>query len=197
MNITYHEKFPSGMEFSALQLFITTLGEKLLPIFGDKEQAVNVLIKNLSIENTLIAMYDQKVVGILAIQTHKRSFLNPTIKTMVNEYGILKGFYRYAKALLLYHKVNVDEWHIEGIAVSEEMRGLGIGAELIQLMENNARKNGIKKITLDVINTNPKAKKLYERLGFIKTKEVYISPFNWIYGFKFQSVTGMTKFLSS
>ncbi|MDO8639037.1 MAG: GNAT family N-acetyltransferase [Candidatus Daviesbacteria bacterium] len=58
----------------------------------------------------------------------------------------------------------------EAIYVKEEFRGQGIGTELIKKSEKISRKNGFNKIGLGVNPTlNPKAKSLYERLGYKNT----------------------------
>ncbi|MDO8570059.1 MAG: GNAT family N-acetyltransferase [Candidatus Daviesbacteria bacterium] len=56
---------------------------------------------------------------------------------------------------------------MEDAYVKEEFRGQGIGTKLIEESEKISRKNGFNKIGLAVNPTlNPKAKSLYERLGY-------------------------------
>ncbi|RFU70601.1 GNAT family N-acetyltransferase [Peribacillus saganii] len=53
-----------------------------------------------------------------------------------------------------------------GIAVLKEFWGFGIGKSLLKQSIAWADANGIKKITLHVLETNEKAIRLYEKLGF-------------------------------
>ncbi|SMQ77860.1 Protein N-acetyltransferase, RimJ/RimL family [Bacillus sp. OV166] len=53
-----------------------------------------------------------------------------------------------------------------GVCVLKEYWGYGIGKNLLKETINWADKNGIKKITLNVLETNHKAKILYENYGF-------------------------------
>ncbi|WP_426980093.1 N-acetyltransferase family protein [Bacillus pseudomycoides] len=53
-----------------------------------------------------------------------------------------------------------------GVCVLKEFWGYGIGKNLLKEYMSWADANGIKKMTLNVLETNGKAIKLYERLGF-------------------------------
>lgn len=53
-----------------------------------------------------------------------------------------------------------------GVCVLKDFWGYGIGKKLLKESISWADANGIKKITLNVLETNDKAIKLYERLGF-------------------------------
>jgi RimJ/RimL family protein N-acetyltransferase len=53
-----------------------------------------------------------------------------------------------------------------GVCVLKEFWGYGIGKNLLNGSVSWADSNGVKKITLNVLETNEKAIKLYERFGF-------------------------------
>ena len=113
--------------------------------------------------------------------------------TMVRIYGKLSGLIRMAGLATLHHQTGENELYIDGIAVQPEMRGKGIGTQLFNLLESTALENRIKTISLDVVDTNPKAKSLYERLGFVVIREQEIRPLNLFIRFPFKSVTFMSK----
>jgi ribosomal protein S18 acetylase RimI-like enzyme len=52
------------------------------------------------------------------------------------------------------------------IEVHRDWRGSGVGAALIQHGAEWARQNGVELIALSVLDSNPRARSLYERLGF-------------------------------
>ena len=58
---------------------------------------------------------------------------------------------------------------MDGIAVKEGNRGRGIGKQLFIELEKFANQSKMTSIKLDVIDENPKAKKLYESIGFVPT----------------------------
>lgn len=68
-----------------------------------------------------------------------------------------------------------DEYYIDSLAVSPNARGKGIGQELIQAAEKKAAASGYARIALIVVQENPRARALYERLGYVKNKEKIIN----------------------
>ena len=66
-------------------------------------------------------------------------------------------------------------WHsadkvaeIETVSILPEFRGLGIGANLMEAIYAEARKEGVKELSLLSVAANPKAIAFYERQGFIQ-----------------------------
>jgi len=59
------------------------------------------------------------------------------------------------------------EGHITNIAVHPEFRGSGIGSLLMEGLINEARKEGISRLTLEVRKSNIIAQRLYEKYGFV------------------------------
>lgn len=49
----------------------------------------------------------------------------------------------------------------------EEARGRGVGSEVVSLVEAAAREKGLHAIELFVLDHNPRARLLYERLGYV------------------------------
>ena len=60
----------------------------------------------------------------------------------------------------------VGEGHITNVAIHSEYRKLGLGKQLVEQMKQNALKNKIKLMTLEVRVSNIAAIKLYEKMGF-------------------------------
>jgi ribosomal protein S18 acetylase RimI-like enzyme len=190
------DSLPSELSRSALRLQVEALKEKLLPVLGNADRAEAALSSGLAPGRCLAAVCGPKLVGAAAVQTVEGSFLNPTFKPMIDEYGLWGGCFRLWGLRLLRHRTKKDEWYVDGIAVKEELRGRGVGTGLLHALEKEARRRGINKLSLEVVDTNPRAKALYERLGFIETRRETIRPFNRIYGFPFESATLMLKSLA-
>ena len=72
---------------------------------------------------------------------------------------------------------------MDGISVSSDARGRGIGGRLLEEVESYAISHGFESIRLDVIDTNPDAKRLYERKGFSVTKSESFGWLRWLLGF--------------
>ncbi|MFD1905046.1 GNAT family N-acetyltransferase [Paenibacillus rhizoplanae] len=71
------------------------------------------------------------------------------------------GVYR-----LFHSGISKDTIHIDPLVVSGEARGLGIGTRLLEAAFTWSRQANRSKVLLEVVDTNPLAKKLYERVGF-------------------------------
>ena len=94
---------------------------------------------------------------------------------------------------VLHHTTCTDELYVDGVAVAHEMRGKGIGSRLFGLLERTASKKGVRTISLEVIDTNPRAKALYEHIGFVVMKTQALWPLNLFVKFPFRSSTLMVK----
>ena len=83
---------------------------------------------------------------------------------------------------------------MDGIAVRADQRGQGIGTRLLCGIFDFASTQHFQSIRLDVVDTNPRARQLYERVGFVPT-QTHAYPFlHRIVGFS--RVTTMVKMLS-
>lgn len=56
---------------------------------------------------------------------------------------------------------------IDGLAVLPAAQGRGVGRALVKAAVERARADGAAKVTLRVLSTNPVARRLYERCGFV------------------------------
>ena len=70
-----------------------------------------------------------------------------------------------------------EDFYIGNLVVAPEYRGQGVGTEIIKSSFQIAREKKCKRVLLDVIFENYKAKKLYERIGFIICGE---KNFKWL-----------------
>jgi ribosomal protein S18 acetylase RimI-like enzyme len=59
---------------------------------------------------------------------------------------------------------------LDGMAVTRPARGSGTGSMLLRAVRDFARVEGYETVRLDVVDTNPRARALYERHGFIATE---------------------------
>jgi len=79
--------------------------------------------------------------------------------------------------------VSDEEYYIEHLAVLPELRGQGMGKQLMEFGENQARAKGLKRLALDVEIENEGARQFHQRLGFHEAKVVtepsYCKRFNF------------------
>jgi ribosomal protein S18 acetylase RimI-like enzyme len=193
MQVDYLDYLPDDFKVSAIRLYFNALKEKLEPILGSDGRAQEALASNIATDKCLVAICNEKLVGVMGIQTNKRGFVNPKLITMVRIYGSYGGILRMGGLAILHHTIGTDELYVDGVAVASEMRGKGIGSHLFDLLEQAVLKKRIKTISLEVIDTNPRAKAFYERLGFVAVKTQTLWPLNLFVRFPFRSATLMVK----
>lgn len=121
----------------------------------------------LSYENVWVAENETVMAGILiAYHGERASQLDEPIKAWLRTQG---------QPDTLDVETSGDVLYIDSVAVDSSFGGRGIGTKLIQQAIDHARETGIPQVTLNVVQTNPAARRLYERLGFKKVKEIDIS----------------------
>ncbi len=191
--VIINEGLPDKLKSPAAELFLEALSEKFIPILGKKDKAKKLIELSIEPGNCFYAEEDGKLLGLLAFQTKEGSFLNPSLKELIQLYGIYKAIFKAIGLSMLQHKTKNKELYIEAIAVTEFARGKGIGTKLIEALTEFAHNQGYKYLTLQVIDTNPRAKELYEKLGFSVIKNSKIWPFNKLIGWPFDGVFLMEK----
>ena len=98
-------------------------------------------------------------------------FRNDTLYLVAEDEGTVQG---YAGILMV-----PDEADITKISVSAAMQGKGIGTALLQDLCARAKEQGIRKIYLEVRESNLPALRVYEKAGFVRTgvrKAYYTAP---------------------
>ncbi len=193
MQNDYLFHLPDEFRTSAVRLYFSALKEKLEPILGSDGRAQEVLASTIATDKCIVAICNEKLVGLLGTQTNHGGFVNPSLKTMIRTYGLSGGILRMAGLALIHHATRPDELYVDGVAVAHDMRGQGIGTHLFELLERVAIRKGIRMISLEVIDTNPRAKALYEHMGFLAVKQQTLWPLNWFLKFPFRSATLMVK----
>ncbi|MBG0855919.1 GNAT family N-acetyltransferase [Streptomyces spinoverrucosus] len=79
--------------------------------------------------------------------------------------GAIVGYIRLAFSTPLDSNAHVRQ--IQGLVVAEEARGAGVGRALLRAVQDEARRQGARRITLRVLGHNTPARKLYESEGFV------------------------------
>jgi ribosomal protein S18 acetylase RimI-like enzyme len=168
---------------AGVRLYYTGLEAKLGPVFGPPETALTVLPGSIHPTRCLTAFAEGRLAGILALQDQTGSFLEPSYNTMVRHYGQIAGTFRTMLLMLLDHRLPPGDLYLDGIVVEPSVRGQGIGRALMAAFENLARDNGFSTVSLEVIDTNPRARRLYEHLGYRHVATHTMGPFSRLFGF--------------
>lgn len=184
---------PQNLKSDVADLYLNALGEKFIPILGDRAEAKKLLELSINESNCFSAVSGSELLGVLAFQVKDMSFLSISFKEIKSVYGFFRGIFKFIGLSMLSHNTNLDEIYVEAIAVSESARGQGVGSKLFDALFEYAKINNYKRITLQVIDTNPKAKELYERLNFRTISQSKIWPINKIIAWPFSKIYFMEK----
>ncbi|GMQ58349.1 GNAT family N-acetyltransferase [Vallitalea sediminicola] len=137
-------------------------------------------------EGYFIAEIDGDIIGLMLLRwvgQERQKNTQPKFFLLVKKYGLISTLKTMAKLILMNHNPKKGEIYIDNIAVSEKARGLGIGSILIDKAFDTAMSmNGIDKVSLAVIEDNPKAHKLYKRLGFKDVHKITTRMGKWAVG---------------
>lgn len=140
----------------------------------DRTQAERLLERSFRPDLGFFALRDQTLVGLIGLEhAGGPRFLHFTFQILRQEFGWFGALWRWGWLTLshIYQRPRRGEMRIEGLVVAETGRGLGTGTRLIERACEYARQHGCGILTLEVVDTNPRARRLYERLGFQVRKE--------------------------
>ncbi|WP_018693151.1 GNAT family N-acetyltransferase [Algicola sagamiensis] len=184
MNINYVTGTPEVHREEAAALYNESFGDKFAVAIPCKEKRLKLISESLSLDFSIAAILDGELVGLAGYHTKKGSLTQGFTFDRLLEH---LGFWSSIRAALIFslyeRKQKEAELLMDGISVSKQMRGKGIGTELLHQLKGLAREKGYQEIRLDVIDTNPKARQLYERLGFVPKHTSHFGFLRFLLGF--------------
>jgi ribosomal protein S18 acetylase RimI-like enzyme len=187
--------FPEAQRAVAARLYDEAFHRKLAPMVPDAVRRQAMLAECLDPERALVAMEADRVIGLAGFHHDGRSLTGAGgWSTLMSHLG-LWGALRAAAGFALFERSpQPGELLMDGICVASEARGRGVGTTLLRGIFDHAALVGVDHVRLDVIDTNPRARALYEREGFIAAETTEVG---WLSGtFGFSSATTMVKTLS-
>jgi len=165
--IKIEHPLPAGLERVAATLYWEAFGRKLGWALGPDERAIEFLSANLDNDRAVCAMLDGDLVGVAGFKHQGRAMTGGGLSDILSTYGWIRGLPRAAFLAVLERNPLADTMVMDGIAVDSRYRGLGAGARLLDETVSIASGFGYRFVRLDVVDTNPRAKALYERNGFL------------------------------
>jgi ribosomal protein S18 acetylase RimI-like enzyme len=163
---------------------------KFNPIIGgDRSRSISFIEETLIPSRIVLAVSDDVVLGVAGLDFHNMGYMDTSLRKTwrLLRWGVFRMIFN---GWILESKVPENTLSLDSIAVAEYSRGRGVGKLLIDEVIQFARRKGFSKVKLSVINTNPRAKALYEQIGF-KVIKVENIPFPWNRTFGFSSASMM------
>ncbi|TWT77380.1 Mycothiol acetyltransferase [Posidoniimonas polymericola] len=156
----------------------------LLLLSKSEEQAKRLIPQLVDFSQSLVAVRGGRVCGVLFMNQGRDRCFRFDWRLGVSEFGLLGTIGRRINYWLVHEKKRrPTELNIQAITVRAELRNQGLGTLLVNEAQRYAGRHAFRELTLEVVDTNPQAKRLYERLGFTTKKTESTWPFTARAGF--------------
>lgn len=148
--------------------------QKFSLILGKGEEYRKALNEIIVLDNTYVYMEDEKVLGVMILLKKGKPAFSIKFKPLKKIYGIFKALkvLIFLKLIFDFDKPGEDTLKIEMLAVGKRARGKGVGHKLLIKAEEIAKDEKKIKMKLEVIDTNPRARSLYERFNYKEIKYI-------------------------
>jgi ribosomal protein S18 acetylase RimI-like enzyme len=176
--------FSDELRSSAAKLYDAAFGAKLSIAMPNPISRIAVLTEGFDPRFSFVAIKGNELVGIAGFKVAQGSFTGGiSFRVLKKNLGFLNAI-RAVLVLTLFERKHIaDQLLMDGIGVSTNMRSSGIGTRLLNSLTEYAHKEGYQSVRLDVIDTNPAAQRLYERVGFVPVKIEHFAYLKWLLGF--------------
>lgn len=179
--------FPQHLRHAAASIYLEAFEQKIGWLLGTRQKAITYLANVMDPHFAFCAIEEnegqEKLVGFAGFKTAKGGLVGDGFSGLVENYGLLSSLWRTPILSLLERKVEPDILLMDGIAVTPDQRGKGTGTKLLNAINSHARATGRHYVRLDVIDTNPRARALYESRGFKPTEKENLGPLKYLFGF--------------
>jgi ribosomal protein S18 acetylase RimI-like enzyme len=152
------------------ELAFSTLGDFMNDFLRSKREVVTLVSGSLRDDRLLVALKDDVVVGFSGLEHSGKSFINISFREAARILGLKAYAVVIFRFVMIFNRVSPSQVHVQSLAVSEKERSRGIGSRLLHFSMDYARSRGFAQVKLEVTGANPRARRLYNRMGFIETK---------------------------
>jgi len=175
-----------GADRSAVAaLYWEAFGAKLGVVMGPKAKGLQFIDRMLDPTHAICAVSEDGVLlGVAGFKTSKGALVGGDFSDLRAVYGALGASWRALLLHVLERDVENTRFLMDGIFVAPAARGRGVGTALLDAICAEARTRGYSEVRLDVIDSNPRARALYERCGFVAGKTSDLGPLRHVFGFR-------------
>ena len=184
MKVTVSRGFDDDERLQAATLFWQAFATKLGRTLGPDAKGVEFFRHALNPSFALVARNSEgHMLGLAGFKTGEGGFAQGGIADIARIYGRFGAIWRALLLSVLERRLQRGVFQMDGIFVDADARGQGVGTALLTAIKDEARRTGMREVQLDVIDTNPRARALYEREGFRVIAEEDAGPFRHIFHF--------------
>ncbi len=184
MTVRIEQGFAEAERPKAAALFWQAFAAKLHKVMGPDKKGLAFIELSINPQFALVARdSSNQILGLAGFKTQDGGLVEGSLSDMAKIYGWFGGTWRGLVLCVLERGLQPGVFQMDGIFVAAEARGQGVGTALLSAIKDHARKSGMSEVQLDVIDTNPRAKALYEREGFRAVSKEKTGPFQYLFGF--------------
>jgi len=167
------QKLQTGESLEIADLLADSFNKKIESVWimtKNKNISVPLIQESMNRDQCLVYKKDGKVAGICGLEMSEAPiFIDISFSSFNKYFSFLPALFRFF-AYKIYKKsqgqIADHSIFIDLLAVDAEFRGQNIGTTLLKQAEDLASHLNKKYLVLEVVNTNDRAKKLYETFGF-------------------------------
>lgn len=174
-----------NQRLDASRCFWGAFSEKLDVALGPEDRAIRFLERVIDPTHALSAVAaDGTLLGVAGFKTPDGAFVGGTMSELTAVYGSVGALWRALLLEMLERECEPGRLLMDGIFVRDSARGQGVGTALLRAVLEEAARRGLSEVRLDVIDTNPRARALYEKMGFTATSTTRLGPLRHLFGFE-------------
>ena len=182
-------EFSDLFKLRVVDIYFQAFGQKITSLIKQESKAREIIKKSINYDMAFYALDKNKnLLGFLGFQTTEIGFIEFEFSYFKEIFKPIPAFLKWMILRVFRPRVRVNEIRIDSIAVDASQRGNNIGTLLIERFFSFAKLNDFERTYLEVVDTNPRAKKLYERLGFKTKKTVNFYFFTRSAGFSAEDI---------
>lgn len=175
------------MRAAAARLYEEAFGAKFAVAIRDVDARVRFIEFVLQPNCAFVALVDGKLAGVAGMHSlTDGAFMGGKVDyaDLTTKLGWIRGTWAAIVFSFYERKPAADELLMDGIAVCADMRGQGIGGGLLDaIVQYASTTGGFSRVSLDVIDSNPNAQRLYIRKGFCVVHTKNYGWLKWLLGF--------------
>ncbi len=185
MSMVIEAGFREDERAVAAQLYWQAFGAKLGKVLGPSSRAIPFLTAVMDPDFAIVARdAGGQLLGMAGFKTPEGGLINGGLRDMARHYGWFGTAWRAVLLSALERDPEAGVLQMDGIFVAQAARGKGVGGQLLDAVTARAAELALRVVRLDVIDTNPRARALYERKGFLAMTRSHTGPLRHIFGFR-------------
>ncbi|GFE65048.1 GNAT family N-acetyltransferase [Litoreibacter roseus] len=176
--------FDDSQREAVARLFWSAFSGKLSVPLGPEEKACAFLAVVLNPDYALCATNDEgQILGVAGFKTHISGLVGGGLRDLRKVYGGIGALWRGILLDQLERDIARGQLLMDGIFVAPAARGQGVGTALLCALVEYADGERYNDIRLDVIDSNQRARALYERQGFVDSGRIEMGLLRYVFGF--------------